>query len=252
MCVAPETTDALAEPVAENGSHYPWELSVNSLGGFLCRVQAMPGWRLDDLRGAIAKATDIPVFQQRLLAGAKLLYALDDALDKILPARCADLTLLRRPETIAHWFEQLSTRGVSAVKDAPIEVRTDLEFIYASIRTDLSAMQHVPIEHFRDPVFLSHLVSVDTTALRHAPHAALTDAAYLNACAKLRADGVSVHMTPQSQRKLVAASKPRRESPKKTPATEVRDNNRNARITRSLFAVCLVPLLDPLIEPARC
>eukprot|EP00927_Polykrikos_kofoidii_P021561 TRINITY_DN20368_c0_g1_i1.p1 TRINITY_DN20368_c0_g1~~TRINITY_DN20368_c0_g1_i1.p1 ORF type:complete len:343 (-),score=63.18 TRINITY_DN20368_c0_g1_i1:17-979(-) len=200
----------MEEEVEEDPSHKPFvteredeeeeedevvELTVGNMGGEeLCRVRACigkGGWGVPDLRAAIEAATEIPVFQQRLIAhdvelpfrhAGPLLHA-------VLPAGCTDILLIPFSEVQAGWIEKIVRQGVHTFASAPLEVRGDPDLALFAMRVNPATLNYLPNELLMDHQWLLAILSENPSVVQHASASMKTSKEWLLACAQARAEG---------------------------------------------------------------
>jgi len=167
------------------------ELTVCDLSGReICTVLAERTWTRRSVRGAVAAASGIPEWQQKLLVGARLLTE-QERLSEVVPgdACTALVTLVRLPAvwaaTIAHVEASPHTlremdEGCRGERDVVLpavrqvgallavaseDLRGDREIVLTAVRQDGTAFQHATkaLRHDRD--FVLAVVRLSGTAL---------------------------------------------------------------------------------------
>eukprot|EP00746_Dinoflagellata_sp_MGD_P086815 gnl/MRDRNA2_/MRDRNA2_34402_c0_seq1.p1 gnl/MRDRNA2_/MRDRNA2_34402_c0~~gnl/MRDRNA2_/MRDRNA2_34402_c0_seq1.p1 ORF type:complete len:283 (+),score=50.94 gnl/MRDRNA2_/MRDRNA2_34402_c0_seq1:105-953(+) len=71
------------------------QISVSNLNGFLCTIAASSGWSIRELKAAIESSKEVPILEQRLLAGLTELCN-TELVGKVATDDNACLTLIRR------------------------------------------------------------------------------------------------------------------------------------------------------------
>jgi len=153
------------------------ELRIHGLGGPLCSIFGERYWMLHQLKVAIEAATNIPVYEQRLLFGTKELgFALGGKLGAWLPRKETelDVTLVRLESAQAAWLQKLEGQPWNLCF-APESVKADREVVFAVVQQNGAALEYATPALQADREIVLVAVQQNGHALEHVAPALLAD-----------------------------------------------------------------------------